>query len=78
MIWRTSKTATVRSRWVGPGVVILQNGHTVYVAVRSRLWKCNVDSGQQTRWRSWVCRWFNPDSIRVYFNRCNNDNVMEQ
>ena len=43
MIWRTSKTATVRSRWVGPGVVILQNGHTVYVAVRSRLWKCNVD-----------------------------------
>ena len=43
MIWRTSKTATVRSRWVGPGVVVLQNGHTVYVAVRSRLWKCNVD-----------------------------------
>eukprot|EP00434_Breviolum_minutum_P029882 symbB.v1.2.026423.t1/scaffold2638.1/size74318/2 len=43
MIWRTSKTATVRSRWVGPGLVILQTGHTVYVAVRSRLWKCNVD-----------------------------------
>lgn len=28
---------------MGPGLVILQTGHTVYVAVRSRLWKCNVD-----------------------------------
>jgi hypothetical protein len=26
---------------VGPGLVILQNGHTVYVAMRIRLWKCN-------------------------------------
>ena len=32
-----------RSRWVGPGLVILQNGHTVYVAMRSRLWKRNSD-----------------------------------
>ena len=28
---------------MGPGIVIMQNGHTVYVAVRSRLWKCNTD-----------------------------------
>lgn len=26
---------------MGPGLVILQNGHTVYVAMRIRLWKCN-------------------------------------
>ena len=43
MIWRASRAAVTRSRWVGPGIVILQNGHTVYVAVRSRLWKCNCD-----------------------------------
>lgn len=43
MIWRTSRQAVTRSRWVGPGIVIMQNGHTVYVAVRSRLWKCNTD-----------------------------------
>ena len=43
MVWRLSKHATTRHRWVGPGLVILQNGHTVYVAMRSRLWKCNSD-----------------------------------
>lgn len=28
---------------MGPGLVILQAGHTVYVSMRSRLWKCNSD-----------------------------------
>ena len=32
-----------RSRWTGPGLVILQNGHSVYVSMRSRLLKCNSD-----------------------------------
>ena len=43
LVWRLSKAGNGRHRWVGPGLVILQNGHTVYVAMRSRLWKCNVD-----------------------------------
>ena len=43
LVWRLSKNGTSRHRWVGPGLVILQNGHTVYVAMRSRLWKCNSD-----------------------------------
>ena len=32
-----------RSRWVGPGIVLLQAGHTVWVSMRSRLLKCNSD-----------------------------------
>ena len=28
------------SRWVGPGLVALQNGTTVCVSMRGRLWKC--------------------------------------
>ena len=32
-----------RARWTGPGVVVLQVGHTVYVSMRARLWKCNSD-----------------------------------
>ena len=32
-----------RDRWCGPGVVVMQNAHTVYVSVRARLWKCSVD-----------------------------------
>ena len=43
LVWRLTKGAATRHRWVGPGLVILQNGHTVYVAMRSRLWKCNTD-----------------------------------
>ena len=42
LVWRIA-VGGERSRWVGPGLVILQNGHTVYVAMRSRLWKCNSD-----------------------------------
>ena len=32
-----------RARWTGPGVIVLQVGHTVYVSMRARLWKCNSD-----------------------------------
>ena len=32
-----------RSRWTGPGLVVLQQGHTVWVSMRSRLLKCNSD-----------------------------------
>eukprot|EP00435_Cladocopium_sp_Y103_P038659 s4112_g10.t1 len=42
LVWRIAQ-GSERARWIGPGLVILQNGHTVYVAMRSRLWKCNTD-----------------------------------
>ena len=46
-VWRktvgTGQGHLTRSRWMGPGLVILQAGHTVYVSMRSRLWKCNSD-----------------------------------
>eukprot|EP00435_Cladocopium_sp_Y103_P035246 s245_g9.t1 len=42
LVWRTARGGE-RSRWIGPGLVILQNDHTVYVAMRSRLWKCSSD-----------------------------------
>eukprot|EP00971_Amphidinium_carterae_P352873 6492759-Amphidinium_carterae.1 len=29
--------------WRGPGLVVLQQGHTVYVSMRARLWRCNID-----------------------------------
>ena len=32
-----------RDRWVGPGVVVLQKGNTVWVGMRSRLWKCSSE-----------------------------------
>ena len=48
LVWRRSAQSgsgghITRSRWVGPGVVVLQAGHTVYVSMRARLWKCNSD-----------------------------------
>ncbi|CAK8995356.1 Uncharacterized protein SCF082_LOCUS4325, partial [Durusdinium trenchii] len=33
----------LRSRWVGPGVVVLANNDTVYVGMRSRLWRCSPE-----------------------------------
>ena len=46
-VWRksagTGQGHLTRSRWVGPGLVVLQAGHTVFVSMRSRLWKCNSD-----------------------------------
>ena len=32
-----------RDRWVGPGVVVLSNNGTVYVGMRTRLWRCSSD-----------------------------------
>eukprot|EP00969_Alexandrium_andersonii_P318103 14051060-Alexandrium_andersonii.AAC.1 len=32
-----------RDRWVRPGLVILQRGGSVWVAMRSRLWKCSSE-----------------------------------
>ena len=37
------RRAPQRSRWSGPGLVLLHSGTTVWVAMRARLWKCNVD-----------------------------------
>ena len=46
-VWRRGQRAypghVTRSRWTGPGVVIMQSGHTVWVAMRARLWKCSSD-----------------------------------
>ena len=46
-VWRkfpgTGGGHTTRSRWTGPGIVLLQSGHTVFVSMRARLWKCNSD-----------------------------------
>jgi hypothetical protein len=45
-VWRKVKVRAKthvlqRDRWVGPGAVVWQNGQTVWVAMRSRLWKCS-------------------------------------
>ncbi|CAK8995053.1 Retrovirus-related Pol polyprotein from transposon TNT 1-94 [Includes: Protease, partial [Durusdinium trenchii] len=46
-VWRkfpgTGQGHLTRARWTGPGVVVLQAGHTVWVSMRARLWKCNSD-----------------------------------
>ena len=46
-VWRrlpgTGGGHLTRARWTGPGVVLLQSGHTVFVSMRARLWKCNSD-----------------------------------
>ena len=46
-IWRkfagTGLGHVTRSRWCGPGLVVMQQGHTVWVSLRSRLLKCNSD-----------------------------------
>ena len=33
----------LRDRWVGPGLVIIQSGHTVWMAMGTRLWKCSTE-----------------------------------
>eukprot|EP00439_Symbiodinium_sp_Y106_P016539 s1065_g2.t1 len=38
----TSHILLPRSRWVGPGAVVLQHGSTVWVQVRAKLWKCDT------------------------------------
>lgn len=46
-VWRkfpgTGQGHLTRARWTGPGIVVLQAGHTVWVSMRARLWKCNSD-----------------------------------
>ena len=54
-VWRKVKGrakthALQRDRWVGPGAVVWQNGQTVLVAMRSRLWKwSSLKVGYATR-----------------------------
>ena len=40
---RPSQELHLRDRWVGPGVVVLSNNGTVYVGMRTRLWRCSSD-----------------------------------
>ncbi len=46
-VWRrfagTGQGHVTRSRWTGPGLVLQQDGHTVWVSMRARLLKCNSD-----------------------------------
>jgi len=46
-VWRkhpgTGGGHVTRCRWVGVGVVVMQSGHSVWVCMRARLWKCNSD-----------------------------------
>ena len=46
-VWRRTPGIPVghvsRSRWTGPGVVVMQHSHTVWVSMRSRLLKCSSD-----------------------------------
>ena len=43
-----------RDRWVGPGSVVIQRGGTVWVAMRTRLWKCSAEQVREaTRLESW-------------------------
>ena len=39
----TGQGHMTRSRWTGPGLVVMQDGHSVWVSMRSRLLKCNSD-----------------------------------
>lgn len=44
-VWRkfpgTGGGHTTRARWIGPGLVIMQQGNTVWVSMRARIWKCS-------------------------------------
>ena len=40
---KTNQELHLRNRWVGPGLVTLVNNQTVYVAMRSRLWRCSAE-----------------------------------
>ena len=46
-VWRkfsgTGGGHATRARWVGPGLVVQQLNHSVWVAMRSRIWKCSSD-----------------------------------
>ena len=40
---RPSQELHPRDRWCGPGVVVLANNRIVYVAMRTRLWRCSPE-----------------------------------
>ena len=40
---RQSQELHPRDRWCGPGVVVLANNRIVYVAMRTRLWRCSPE-----------------------------------
>ena len=40
---RNRSHALQRDRWVGPGAVVWHSGTTVWVAMRTRLWKCSTE-----------------------------------
>ena len=40
---RANQELHLRDRWVGPGVIVLVNNNTIYVGVRSRLWRCAAE-----------------------------------
>lgn len=46
-VWRkfpgTGNGHLTRARWVGPGLVITQDSHSVWISMRSRIWKCCSD-----------------------------------
>ena len=39
---RQSQDLHLRDRWVGPGIVVMTNNDTVYVGMRTRLWRCSA------------------------------------
>ena len=39
---RHNQDLHLRDRWVGPGIVVTSNNDTVYVGMRSRLWRCSA------------------------------------
>ena len=40
---RANQELHLRDRWVGTGIVVLVNNNTVYVGMRSRLWRCAAE-----------------------------------
>eukprot|EP00959_Pyramimonas_sp_CCMP1952_P120536 2520496-Pyramimonas_sp.AAC.1 len=47
-VWRRVTAANrshslQRDRWTGPGVVVYQNGSTIWIAMRSKLYKCSEE-----------------------------------
>ena len=40
---RANQELHLRDRWVGPGVIVLVNNNTIYVGMRSRLWRCAAE-----------------------------------
>jgi hypothetical protein len=40
---RANQELHLRDRWVGPGLVVLANNGTVFVGMRSRLWRCSSE-----------------------------------